>query len=156
MRLRSVIAAVSVLLATACAHSPARNAQVERETLQQRQDAFLTALAARDLEQTVTHFAEDAVLHIANLPPVQGRGAIQRFYGNVFRFLSASQPTAETIRVSDSADLAYSVGRVTNVFQGEQGPVEYTGKFLLVWERRAGEWVVAVYSLSNDRPEASR
>jgi ketosteroid isomerase-like protein len=151
-----IIATVILLLATACAHGPPHDPQLGREGLRPRQDAFLAALAARDLEQTVAHFAEDAVLHVANMPPVQGREAIRQFYGNVFRFLSASEPVAERSHVAESGDLAYSVGSVTNVFRGEQGPVEYVGKFLLIWERRADEWAIAVYSISNNRPDASR
>lgn len=157
MQLRAVgIAALAVVLATACAHRPAIVVEVEREGLQQRQSSFLSALSAKDVEQTTAHFAEDAVIHVANMPPLQGRSAIRQFYGNVFRFLSASAATSEMMRVSSRADMAYSVGRVTNVFEGEQGPAEYTGKYLLVWEKREGEWLIAIYSISNNRPEANR
>jgi ketosteroid isomerase-like protein len=139
-----------------CGSAPAMVRDAGPERLQQRQAGFLAALAERDVERTVAHFADDAVLHIANMPAIQGRAAIERFYGNVFRFLAASDPVAERTRVSSGGDMAYTLGRVTNTFAGEQGPVEHTGKFTLVWEKRDGEWWVAVYGVSSDRPDAPR
>jgi ketosteroid isomerase-like protein len=151
-----LIAMLAVALVTACAHRPGTGSAPDDEGLRQRQSDFLAALSARDLERTAALFAEDAVIHVADMPPLQGRDAIRRFYGNVFRFLSESASTPGPLRVSASADMAYGTGRVTNVFDAEQGRVEYTGKYLLVWERRGSEWWVAFYGLSSDRPGTSR
>ncbi len=74
----------------------------------------------------------------------------------MFRFIVASEAAPQTMRMSGSEDMAYSEGRVVNSFEGEEGPVEYTGKYLLVWEHRAGEWSIAVYSISNNEPEVNR
>jgi uncharacterized protein (TIGR02246 family) len=157
MRLRAIaIVAMSLVLSSACAHAPAGTAAAERDRLEQRQSSFLAALAARDAERTSAHFAADAVLHVAGMPPVQGRDAIRAFYGNVFRFIAASRATPELLQVSASADLAYTTGSVVNTFQAEQGPVEFAGKYLLVWEQRARDWVIVVYSLSSNQPDAGR
>jgi uncharacterized protein (TIGR02246 family) len=157
MHLRTVVLlALVAVFAAACAHRPPVVAGAEREELQRRESGFLAALGARDAERTAAYFAEDGVLHVAGMPTLRGRGAIRQFYGNVVRFLSASASTPEAVRVGSGADMAYSTGRVTNVFAGEQGPVEYAGKYLLVWERRGGEWSIAAYSVSSDRPETSR
>jgi ketosteroid isomerase-like protein len=150
------IALLALVLAGACAHRPPVSAAAERAALETRQAAFLTALAARDAERTAAHFADDAVLHVAGMPPIRGRAAIHRFYGNVFRFMRASSSTPELLRMSHGADMAFSTGRVTNVFDGADGPVEHAGKFLLVWEKRGGEWAIAVYGISSDRPDANR
>jgi uncharacterized protein (TIGR02246 family) len=144
--------AVTLMLATGCAPA-SPSIEAEREQLELRQASFLTALAAKDAEATAAHFAEDAVVHVANMPPMRGRDAIRQFYGNVFRFLSASEPTPEVTRVSSGADMAYSVGRVVNAFEGEQGRVEYEGKFLLVWEKHDDRWLIAVYSISSNQAE---
>lgn len=42
------------------------------------------------------------------------------------------------------------------MFEGDQGRVEYAGKYLLVWEKRAGEWAIVLYSISNNRAEVNR
>ncbi len=155
-RMPAMVLTVVTLASAACAQRPVNSGLPAGDRLHQRQADFLAALSARDLEQTVAHFADDAVLHVANMPPVQGREAIQRFYGNVFRFLSASDPVPELTRVADDADMAYTTGRVTNTFAGPDGPVEHTGKYLLVWERRGGDWAIVVYSISSNQPDPAR
>lgn len=146
------IFALAVSAAT-CANRPAVDVDEAREALQHRERDFLAAMQAKDLESTAAYFAESAVLHVANMPPVEGRTAIRQFYANVFRFLNSSVATPETLRMSSGADLAYSGGRVSNIFQGPQGPVQYAGKYLLVWEKRENVWSVVVYSVSNNRAE---
>jgi uncharacterized protein (TIGR02246 family) len=148
------IAALLLAWITACAHRPPVPSEAERERLQQREIEFLTALSARDLERTAAHFADDAVLHVAGMPTIQGREAIRRFYENVFRFLIESAAMPGTRSLSASADMAYSLGTVRNVFTRGQERSEHAGKYLLVWERRDDQWSIAVYAVSSDRTEA--
>lgn len=145
-----VLTALAIAAIAACGPRPVDS---ESERLAAREASFLEALSARDADAVASHFAEDAWLHVANMPARQGADAIHQFYGNVFRFLSASAPVTETVRISSSGDMAYSIGRVANTFEGPQGRMEYAGKYLLVWEKRDGEWRIAVYSLSNDQPD---
>jgi ketosteroid isomerase-like protein len=145
-----VLAAILWLAIAACAQGPPDTTGAERDSLEQRQNDFLAALADRDLDRTIEHYARDAILHVANMPAIEGRDAIQQFYGNVFRFMVASEATVDRVRMSSDGEMAYSVGRTSNVFQGAQGPEENTGKFLLVWERLDGDWSVVLYAISND------
>jgi ketosteroid isomerase-like protein len=157
MAQRSVlVAALTALLATACAaYRPVPNDD-HRELLDQRQEEFTAAVAARDADRTAELFAEDAVLHIANRAPIEGNRAIRQFYGNVFGFMSASRATPETTRLAEGGDMAYGIGRTSNEFRGPDGPVEYTGKYLLVWRKIAGDWRIVAYSLSSNQPEGER
>jgi ketosteroid isomerase-like protein len=150
------IAALAVALATSGPDPHATWSGPERDALERRQAGFLAALSARDLERTSAHFADDAVMHVANMPPITGREAIRQFYGKAFRFLAASTSVAETTRVSQSGDMGFGLGRTTNVFEGKEGRVEYEGKFLLFWEKREGEWSIAAYTLSSNRPDPAR
>ncbi len=118
--------------------------------LHARQSEFLGALEARDAARVSEFFTDDAVLHVAGMPAIQGRRAIRSFYDNVFRFLASSEATAGEIRLSAAGDLAYVTGESRNRFQSPGGAQEFQGKFVMVWERRAGEWQVAMYALSND------
>jgi ketosteroid isomerase-like protein len=43
---------------------------------------LVAALSTRDLEQLLAHFDDDALVHIANMPPIRGRDAITQLYGN--------------------------------------------------------------------------
>jgi len=133
--------------------------QAERAHVEVRERSFLAALANRDAEATAAHFADDAMLHIANMPTIEGRPAIQQFYGNVFRAMQASDAVPDRIRVSAGGDMAWSSGQVSNAFAStegsDEGPVAYTGRYLLVWERRADEWLIVVYSLIQQPGEST-
>ncbi len=149
-----LVVAFVLTLGNGCAIQPVAGPELdptaERQRLEQRQGDFLAALSARDLEQVLAHFDEDALVHIANMPPFRGRDAIARLYGNVFRFLKSAEYRPDFIRISECAGMAYSAGSVTTVFIGQDGPVEYHGKFLLVWAKRNDEWLVTAYSISNN------
>jgi ketosteroid isomerase-like protein len=90
-------------------------------------------------------------MHVAGRPPVAGRAAIRQFYGTMFTFIAASRVTPDTLLVSGSEDMAYSIGRSENEFKGAQGPASHAGKYLIVWQRQAGEWLIAAYSISSDQ-----
>jgi uncharacterized protein (TIGR02246 family) len=143
---------LAAVLWTGLAIQPAFGApDSERVLLERRQEAFAAAMATRDATEVAACFADDAVLHIANQPPIQGKPAIQQFYSQVFRFLAASEFVPESLRIAASADLAYSTARVNNTFEREGNRIEYSGKSLLVWEKREETWKIAAYTVSNNR-----
>jgi uncharacterized protein (TIGR02246 family) len=153
-RLPSTRRAPALALALALAAPACTAAQYGPITeLEPRQAGFLEALGDRDADRLATFFSEDGVLHVANMPPVHGRHAIHRFYQNVFRFLQETRATLEATRMAAAGDMAFTTGRVVNVFAGQDGPTEFTGKLLLVWERREGLWLVAAYALSSDHAD---
>ena len=157
MHLRLIALAGAAILAAGCAPGDSADGVALHDSeLRARDASFQEALAAKDAEQAAAHFADGAVLHIANMAPVHGGEAIRDFYGNVFRYMESSAPESEVVRASNSGDVGYSMGRVTNVFAGEQGPAEYEGKYILVWERAAGEWQIAAYSVSSNSPDTGR
>lgn len=144
---------ILTLLVSACASQSAVDPHAEGSELEQRQEAFLSALYRQDATQVAEHFAQEGVLHVANMPPIEGRESIAAFYANVFRYLNYSMATPQTLRMSSAADMAHATGKVTNVFAGSDGPQEYHGKFLIVWEQEAGEWLVRLYAVSNNRSQ---
>jgi ketosteroid isomerase-like protein len=157
MPMRTGIAAFTLLLLTA-ACTPQREVptNVERARLDQRQDEFFAAVAARDEDRTAAMFADRAMLHVANMPAIEGRDAIRRFYGNLYGFLSASRATPDAMQMSASADMAYTVGRTVNEFRGPEGMIEFAGKFVLVWQLIDGDWMITLYGISSDeRPPSA-
>jgi ketosteroid isomerase-like protein len=145
-------AALMALLVTGCAGTPPGAIDPSRSLLLQREVQLFEAVAARDADRVAAHFAADSRLHVANMPPVEGREAIRRFYRNLFRFLAASAASPETAHVSASGDLAYTTGSTSNRFRAGDGTVEYAGKYVLVWTRHEGDWQVAVYAISGNEP----
>lgn len=126
------------------------------ESIEKRQNEFFASVSARDADKTAEFFSETAVLQIANRPPVEGRDAIHRFYQNMFGFLAGSTAEAHSLRISENRDMAYGFGRTVNVFAGPNGTAEYEGKYVLIWEKIDGEWMITLYGISNNQPESTR
>jgi ketosteroid isomerase-like protein len=157
MLMRAGITAFTLLLLTAACTQPREvPTDVERARLEQRQDEFFAAIAAREEDRTAAMFADHAVLHVANMPAIEGRDAIRHFYGNLYRFLSASRATPDATQISASADMAYTVGRTVNEFRGPEGVVGFAGKFVLVWQLFGDDWMITLYGISSDeRPPSA-
>jgi uncharacterized protein (TIGR02246 family) len=127
-----------------------------RQALEARQAQFLSAMADRDAEAVAGHFAPDAVVHVAGMPPLQGREGIGRFYGNVFDFLEASNVVPAALHLSHAGDMAWGHGETRNEFRGPEGPVSYGGKYLMVWRKVDGNWLIAAYGISSDQEQGGR
>jgi ketosteroid isomerase-like protein len=152
----TVIAASIMVFAAGCAHQAPVRLENERDRLNQRQEEFFAAQAARDAARTAALFSAGAVLHVANMPPVEGRSAIERFYGNMFGFLTGSTPTPERMEIGAGGEMAYVLGSVRNEFRSPQGTSEHEGKYSMVWRKLEGEWMIVFYGVSSNQAPASR
>jgi ketosteroid isomerase-like protein len=61
---------------------------------------------------------------------------------SVFTFLSGTTRTPETLHVSTGGDMAWATGAVVNEFRGPNGPVEYTGRYVVIWREVEGDWML--------------
>ncbi len=155
MRTPAVGAILMLVFATACAHHRAVPLEVGRELHAEREREFLAALATRDADSVAAFFADDAVLHIASMPPIEG-AAIHRLYQNLSSFLVRSDARPEGSYVSATGDMAYSIGRTSNEFRTPEGSVVHSGKYSLLWRRVGDDWLVVLYSVSSNQADAPR
>lgn len=149
---RAVVFCAAAVCASSCANHRPVSVEVHREQLLERNRGFAVAVAAKDLEKTSAYFSHEALIHAGDRPPVAGRNAIRQFYSKVFAFLATTEITADVVRVATSGDMAYVTGGAVNVFNREGDTVKYHGTYMLVWERRESDWMIAMYSLSSDGP----
>jgi ketosteroid isomerase-like protein len=146
----------AALVLSGCAHAASAPPSADRSSLEQRRIDFAAALADRNAEAIAALFADTARLHVANMPPVEGRATIQQFYAKMFQFMASSSPAPEVTDISASHDLAYEAGRVSNAFRGAAGTIEYAGKYLIVWKWVEGNWMIVLYAVSSDQPDSAR
>ena len=154
MKHSRVLALLALLVWIAgCAGQATTVLEAQGRELDERQEAFLAAMARHDAQAVAGFFAEDAVLHLANQPAIEGRQAIEAFYGRMFGFLDRTLATPQQLRMSHGGDMAHAIGRVNNRFSSPQGVREYQGKFLIVWEYQDGQWRVSRYAVSSDHTQ---
>jgi ketosteroid isomerase-like protein len=122
----------------------AAHADVDAETaaIQSLATEWFKAIAAKDLEKTLSFYAPDAQYLSSGRPaawtPEQRRKLWVDDYATPG--FSSEEATAK-IEVAQSGELAYQRGTYLSKVQNEQQRViATTGKFLVVWRKRAGEW----------------
>jgi uncharacterized protein (TIGR02246 family) len=123
------------------------------EAVERRQAGFISAMAERDAGALASYFAEDAVMHLAGRPPIEGRAAIGQLYTRMFGYLRESRFTPSALHVAGAGDMAVVHGETANVFGGPDGTVEYVGKYSMVWRRYGDEWLIALYSVSSNESD---
>jgi uncharacterized protein (TIGR02246 family) len=98
---------------------------------------------AKDLERTVSYYAEDASMYPNGAPVVMGKQAIRQLWAQFMAQPGYSLRTRTLkVEVAGSHDLAYEVGSFELKMNDAQGmQVDSAGKYIVVWKRQAdGQW----------------
>ncbi len=126
------------------------------------------------VEKAVAHFVEvfntgdaialaelygaDAVVMAPNAGPLEGRAAIQEFWGGFFGAMSAFDIQLSVTAAERNGTLGYSRGDYTLSFtpQGGESGSE-AGKYALVWKRGPnGKWQIAIDIWNSSLPPAGQ
>lgn len=116
---------------------------------------WVAAVAARDTAAIVNVYASDGRFMVPNATVASGADAIRSTWAGLLGLPNVSltfEPTS--IHVSDDATMAYDVGTYQLAYDGPKGRVEDNGKYLVVWEKRDGEWKAVADMINTDRPMA--
>jgi uncharacterized protein (TIGR02246 family) len=115
---------------------------VER-TLRDLDAQWSKAAAAKDLEQTIAYYSDDAIVLPPNSPSATTKEAIR----NVWKDLLAGPGLvlswkATRVEVSKSGDTAYATGTYELTMNDANGkPINDRGKYVEVWKKQAdGKW----------------
>lgn len=165
----SHLALAALILATACspqdeervegaaetaaeeAGEAARTAAAEaRRAIMELERTWSAKFAEKDTVWIVDRHAEGARTMPPNAESVVGRDAIGAWWGEMARTegLELSWEPTEA-HVSASGDMAYDVG--TYEMTLPDGSTD-SGKYLVVWVKRDGEWRIAADMFSSNQP----
>ena len=153
MRWSAVSLAVGAATTAACA-GPQIDVAAETAALRARSEGIVAAEMAQDTEAALAFWALDAVVQPAGAPQVQGHDAIRTLYGQFFGTgqLKEFEGHSTHLEVSAGGDLAYEYGVNRMVFTGPEGDLLDMGKYLAVWKKMDGEWLVVALSFTSDAP----
>jgi ketosteroid isomerase-like protein len=149
-----LLLAVPIVLAGSLASPAAPDLQAERAELLRLDKAWAQAAAARDLEKTVSFWADDARVVPAGQPAVVGKEAIRRYVAEGFALpgFSIEWETTDFV-VSASGDMAYGVGANKVTVNGPDGtPLAQRGRAVTVWMKDAGGAWKCVVDIWNAEP----
>ena len=143
-RMAAALGWVAVFMVVALVGGTAK-ADWFRDKVDENIGQFVEVFNAGDASALATLYAEDARLMPPGSPVVEGRAAIEEFWGGVFGIGEVSL-TLDTSEAHNNGTLGYSVGRYTFSIQPAEGePIADEGKYTIVWKRGpTGRWELAV------------
>jgi ketosteroid isomerase-like protein len=115
------------------------------------------AAAVKDIEKTVSFWADDARVFPPGQAAVVGKEAIRRYVSEGFALpgFAIYWETSDFV-VSASGDMAYGVGTNKVAFNGPQGtPVIEYGRAITIWRKSPGGDWKCVVDIWNAEPSAS-
>ena len=116
--------------------------------IQALENTWATASNAKDAATIANFYADDAVSFDNNKPMAVGKAAIRK---NLDEVLAMHKPnetvTYETLDVYGDDNIVTEVGKTT--VKDAKGTVTYTGKYMAVWEKRNGKWLI-IRDMTND------
>ena len=157
-QLRNIGLPTATLLAlalTACG-GPAPSAEADMKAIKAVNVAWNKHYNAGDGAAVAALYAEDAVLSVPGVPPMRGKEAISAYYlKDVPSTLAAGITVADDAAsdVGQSVDLAWQWGTYHNT--DKAGTVVERGKYLTVFERRGGKWMIVRDMWNSDSPGAA-
>ena len=122
-------------------------AGTEAAAVQAQATAWSQAIAAKDLERTLSFYAEDATYLPAGRPSVSTAAERRRLWIDDFALPGfAADEVTTRIEVARSGELAYQLGTYVLKLPGPDGmPATSTGKFVVVWKKQPdGGWKAIV------------
>ena len=131
-----------------------------RERVQQE---YVEPLRAGDSARWAQVFAEDALAYHDGPPALQGREAIRAFGESIAQHFEIRRFDVVVDEVRRNGDWVLTAGhygalfvpRGADAYAGASG--QRAGKFLFLWERRAGRWrIIMDMGNSTDAPSAAQ
>jgi len=123
-----------------------------KDEIQALNDTWAAASNAKDAATIMAFYAEDAISMPDDKPVIVGKVAIQKDIEEMFaKNKEGSVVTYETLDVFGNENMVTETGKGT--VRNAAGAVIYNGKYMVVWEKRNGKWLVIREIYNDDAKE---
>jgi len=150
---RRWVAACTLLLSIlGCSHV---DVAAERDAILATDKPWQEAIAAKDVERSVSFWADDAVIMAPGQASLAGKDEIRGFVTQAFKMPGFGLRWETTsVDVAPHGDLAYALAKTTTTVSGPDGKaVSLRGKAATVWRKGPdGRWRCVVDVWNDDPP----
>lgn len=144
-----IVCLVVLPLAIVCNFPPTAGAADEK-AVRDADDAWSKAAGAKDLDKSVSFYADDAVVMPPNEPMVTSKEGIRNMWKGLLDSLTDMSWKATRVEMAKSGDMAVLTG--TWEMTMKDGTKD-RGKYCEVWEKKAdGKWKCETDMFSSDLP----
>jgi ketosteroid isomerase-like protein len=144
-----------LLLTSACSQpTPPDTRGTDEATLRDVDARWSKTAESRDLDHTVSYYADDATVLAPNAPMASDKPAIRALWASLLVPGTSIAWQATKVEVARSSDLGYVMGTYQLNTKGPQGrDIADHGKFVEVWKKQAdGNWKVVADIFNTDLP----
>ena|ERR1700676_5081961 len=130
-----------------------KDASRDEQAIRAIDAAWSQAAGAKDLDKTVSFYAEDASMLPANAPIASGKDAIHTAWSQLMALPGFSLSFAPSkIVIAKASDMAYEIGTYHLTLNDAQGkPAASVGKYVVNWQKRGGQWKVVADIFNDDK-----
>jgi ketosteroid isomerase-like protein len=148
------LATIGLLAVAACA-PPAGDAAADVATMSNGTKAWVDAYNAGDAGKIVALYADDAVLMPPDAPVASSHEAMRSFISANIADSKASGVTF--VLGAESTGVSGNLGWHSGTFKGigAGGATVGTGKYLEIWRKKDGKWLIVQDIWNNDAPAAA-
>ena len=143
-----------VCLASACSSAPASEefGLKDQAAIRERNDAFVKAFNARDVNEVLGVYTENSTLMPPNQPVLRGKDALKIFYDDLLKE-GATNLKMSVGEVSGHGPLAYESGTYEMDIKPASGQSDHDrGKYVFVARKLNGTWRYEYMVWNSDLP----
>jgi len=150
IRLILIVCLVVLPLAIVCNFAPTAQAADEK-AVRDADAAWSKAAGAKDLDKTVSFYADDAIVLPPNGTAKTTKDAIRALWKDLIGSVTSVSWTATRVEMAKSGDMACLSG--TYELTMNDGTKDH-GKYCEVWEKKGGTWKCGTDIWNSDLPAA--
>ena len=124
-------------------------AGADEKAVRDADEAWSKAALAKDLDKTVSYYADDAIVLPPNEVMVTTKEGVRNLWKGFLDSLQTISWKTTRVEVSKSGDMASTTG--TYEMTMKDGTKDH-GKYCEVWEKKGGTWKVGIDMFSSDLP----
>jgi ketosteroid isomerase-like protein len=146
-------AVVALVMMWGCGtQTPPDTRAADEKTIRDLDAQWAKTAATKDVDGTVSYYADDASLLAPNVAIASDKASIRASWAGLLGPDASLTWQADKVEVARSSDLAYIVGAYQLTMKDSQGkPALDRGKFVEVWKKQAdGKWKVAADIFNSD------
>jgi ketosteroid isomerase-like protein len=131
--------------------SLAQKGNSDEETIKKLDADWSAAASSKDVDKSVSYYADDAAMLPNQAPIASGKAQIKEVWTHLLSLPGLELSFGPNrIEVSKSKDIAYEIGTYKMKFNDAQGnPTTEIGKFVVVWKKQADKQWKAVADIFN-------
>ena len=153
----SPLVAAALLSLGGCSSTPPVNLAAEEKAIRAVEADFAKAVAAKDLDKSVSFYAENAAMLNQNEAVAVGKPAIRASWTRMLAMPNLALTWAvDKVQVAAGGDLAYDYGNYKMSYTGPSGKkVSDVGKYATIWKKQGdGNWKAVLDTSNTDQPAA--